>query len=153
MISEADETGDLQQQLVDHADADLQAALRASNLPTDDLDEDGRSFFRFTHQGETVGFGGLEQYGEVALLRSVVVLPPQRGKGYGEVIIRRLLDQAAANGVRTVYLLTESAAPFFEHVGFARVNRATAPVAILHTRQAASLCPDSAALLAKTIGG
>lgn len=143
----------LQLEPVTGADAGLQDALQAARLPTDDLNESGRAFFRFADQGETVGFGGLEQYGEDALLRSVVVLPPQRGKGYGEAMTQRLLDQAAAEGVRTVYLLTESAAAFFEHLGFARVDRATAPSAILQTRQAASLCPASAALLAKTIKG
>jgi N-acetylglutamate synthase-like GNAT family acetyltransferase len=143
----------LQLEPVTGADADLQDALQAARLPTDDLNESGRAFFRLTDQGKTVGFGGLEQYGEDALLRSVVVLPPQRGKGYGEAMTQRLLDQAAADGVRTAYLLTESAAAFFEHLGFARVDRATAPAAILQTRQAASLCPASAALLAKTIKG
>ncbi|TDK35166.1 GNAT family N-acetyltransferase [Rhizobium deserti] len=153
MILPVNEPGDLKQQRIGQADVGLREALQAASLPVDDLDEDGRSFFRFTHYGETVGFGGLKQYGEVALLRSLVVLPPQRGKGNGEVITRRLLDQAAADGVRTVYLLTESAAPFFEHLGFSRIDRSAAPDAILATGQAASLCPASAALLSKTIKG
>ncbi len=153
MTLRVDAHGSLQQQPLDSADAGLRAALQQANLPADDLDEDGRSFFRFTHEGETVGYGGLEPYGDHALLRSVVVQPAQRGKGYGEAITQRLLDQAARDGARTVYLLTESATSFFEHLGFAKVDRATAPVAILNTRQAASLCPASAALLARSTTG
>lgn len=134
-------------------DMQLLDALAAEDLPVDDLTDPGRTFFRFTDRDQTVGYGGLEQCGEDALLRSVVVLPQHRGKGYGAVIIKLLLDQAAADGVRAVYLLTESAATFFEHIGFVRIDRAKAPATILQTRQAASLCPASAALLAKTIRG
>ncbi len=153
MILHVDAHGSLQQQPLNRADAGLREALQLANLPVDDLDEDGRSFFQFAHQGETVGYGGLELHGDHALLRSVVVLPAQRGKGYGEAITQRLLDQAARDGACNVYLLTESATSFFEHLGFAKVDRATAPVAILKTRQAASLCPASAALLAKSTTG
>ena len=130
-------------------DEGLQAALQAAQLPTDDLGEAGRSFIRFEDQGVTVGYGGLEQYADCALLRSVVVLPPHRGQGYGEAITRHLLAQAGRDGARTLYLLTESATAFFERLGFSKVDRVTAPAAILQTRQAASLCPSSAALLAK----
>ncbi|WCK05703.1 arsenic resistance N-acetyltransferase ArsN2 [Agrobacterium tumefaciens] len=141
----------LDQQPASGHDKDLQAALQGAGLPVDDLEQTGRTFFRFADQGQIVGFGGLEPYGDCALLRSVVVLPDQRGRGYGEAISRRLLDEAGRGGARTVYLLTEGAAAFFEHLGFAKVDRATAPAVILQTRQAASLCPASAGLFAKSI--
>jgi len=134
-------------------DRDLQAALQTAGLPIDDLEQGGRIFFRFANQGQIVGYGGLEPYGDCALLRSVVVLPDQRGRGYGEAISHQMLDQAGREGARTVYLLTESAADFFEHLGFVKVERTAAPAAILQTRQAASLCPASAGLFAKTIQG
>lgn len=141
----------LEQQPASGHDQDLKAALQAAGLPIDDLEQSGRTFFRFTDQGHIVGFGGLESYGDCALLRSVVVLPDQRGRGHGEAISRQMLDQAARDGARTVYLLTESAATFFEHMGFAKIDRAAAPAVILQTRQAASLCPASAGLFAKAI--
>lgn len=143
----------LDQQPASGHDPDLQAALQAAGLLIDDLEQSGRIFLRFADCGEVVGFGGLELYGDSALLRSVVVLPNQRGRGYGEAVTRQMLDQAAYNGARTVYLLTESAAAFFEKLGFAEVDRGAAPAAILRTRQATSLCPASAALLAKSIQG
>ena len=141
----------LDQQLAGGHDQDLLAALQAAGLPVDDLEQTGRTFFRFADQGQIVGFGGLETYGDCALLRSVVVLPDQRGRGYGEAISRRLLDEAGRGGARTVYLLTQSAAAFFEYLGFVKVERTAAPAAILQTRQAASLCPASAGLFAKSI--
>jgi N-acetylglutamate synthase-like GNAT family acetyltransferase len=132
-------------------DRDLQAALQTAGLPIDDLERGGGIFFRFANQGHIVGYGGLEPYGDYALFRSVVVLPDQRGRGYGEAISRRLLDEAGRRGVRTVYLLTGSADTFFEHLGFVKVERTAAPAVILQTRQAANLCPASAGLFAKTI--
>ncbi|QCM13921.1 GNAT family N-acetyltransferase (plasmid) [Agrobacterium tumefaciens] len=143
----------LNQQPASGHDQDLQAALQAAGLLIDDLEQGGRTFFRFADQGQIVGFGGLESYGDCSLLRSVVVLSDKRGRGYGEAISRQILDQAARDGARTVYLLTETATAFFEHLGFVKVDRATAPAAILQTRQAASLCPASAGLFAKTIQG
>ncbi len=141
----------LDQQPASGRDQDLRAALQAAGLPIDDLEQSGRTFFRFADKGQIVGFGGLEPYGDCALLRSVVVLPEQRGRGYGEAISRRLLDEAGRGGARTVYLLTQSAAAFFEHRGFVKVERTAAPATILQTRQAASLCPASAGLFAKSI--
>ncbi|MDP9773290.1 UNVERIFIED_ORG: N-acetylglutamate synthase-like GNAT family acetyltransferase [Rhizobium sp. SORGH_AS 755] len=142
---------DLDQQQASGHDQDLRAALQAAGLPIDHLEQTGRVFFRFADQGRIVGFGGLEPYGDCALLRSVVVLPDQRGRGYDEAISRRLLNEAGRGGARTVYLLTESADTFFKHLGFAKVERTAAPAVILQTRQAASLCPASAGLFAKSI--
>ena len=44
-------------------------------------------------------------------------------------------------------LATTSAADFFESVGFARIERAAAPTAILSTRQLSGLCPASATIM------
>lgn len=133
------------------AEPDFHAALLAEGLPTDDLGESGRTFFRITDGAETVGYGGYELHGHHALLRSMVIDQGRRGQGLGRTATDLVLGQAQAAGARDVYLLTLSAAPFFEHLGFARIDRATAPAAILATRQAASLCPASAALLRREL--
>jgi GNAT superfamily N-acetyltransferase len=132
--------------------APLAAALIAAGLPSDDILLPGRTLYRFsTASGETVGYGGLELYGSAALLRSIVVLPSQRGHGYGRSIVEHLTTQAAAAGVLDIYLLTTSARSFFEQAGFAVADRATAPATILGTTQAAGLCPASAPLLIKRL--
>ncbi|MDA5241577.1 GNAT family N-acetyltransferase [Agrobacterium tumefaciens] len=142
---------DLYQEPVGGHDTDLRSALAAAKLPVDDLTEDGRSFYRFSRDGETVGFGGRESYGECALLRSVVVMAERRGQGFGEAITGKLLAQAHDDGAKAVYLLTDTVAPFFESLGFRNIARDAAPAAILATRQAANLCPASAALMAKDL--
>ncbi len=131
---------------------DLIAALAAADLPTDDLSEPGRRFFRFaTLDGETVGFGGIEPYGRDVLLRSVAVAPAFRGTGIGRNLVPLLLWRAHAAGARQAWLLTTTAAPFFTQLGFREIARDDAPAAIRATRQAASLCPSSAPLLTRRI--
>lgn len=131
--------------------ADLKSALEAANLPIDDLDEPGRSFFRIKRGEGTVGFGGYELHEEDALLRSVVIPPGLRGRGEGRHATELILKRAFEEGARSAYLLTASAAPFFEKIGFARIDRSVAPASIRETRQAASLCPASAAMMAKRL--
>lgn len=133
-------------------DAGMVAALQAEGLPTDDLTEPGRRFFALrTLSGEIVGYAGYELYGADAFLRSLVVLPGWRGKGVGKAIVARIARRAFDEGARTAWLMTTSAADFFEGIGFKRVERADAPEAILNTRQAKELCPASAAVLKRTI--
>jgi N-acetylglutamate synthase-like GNAT family acetyltransferase len=74
---------------------DFIAALGAEQLPTDDLTESGRSFFRFKRDGAVAGFGDIELYGRSMLVRSIVVLPQACGQGIGRLITKRLLEHAA----------------------------------------------------------
>lgn len=141
----------LDQQRIDGRDPALVDALHGAHLPTDDLSEDGRAFYRFTEDGQIVGFGGLERCDDDALLRSIVVPAQHRSQGYGQAITSRLLDQAQADGVRAIYLLPQTAAPFFEAAGFRTIGRDAASAAVLATRQAASLCPASATLMVRNL--
>ena len=133
------------------ADApELMAALEAAQLPTADLSDGGRTFFALDDAGLPVGYGGYELYGEDALLRSVVVLPEQRGKGYGREITDAVLAIAAQAGARRAFLLTTTAEDFFAHEGFALMERRDAPRAILATKQATTIC-STATLLARRL--
>jgi N-acetylglutamate synthase-like GNAT family acetyltransferase len=132
---------------IDNGADDFQAALKAENLPVDDLGEAANRFFRIRQNGAAVGYGGYELHGQSALLRSMVVLPKARGHGAGRNATTLLLQEAFTEGARDAYLLTETATPFFEKLGFARIERGSAPPEILATRQATSLCPASATLM------
>lgn len=135
---------------VQSGDPALHEALASANLPTEDLTDEGRTFYRFEVDGRTIGYGGLELYGEDALLRSVVVVPEARGKGIGRAVTEQVLARASDAGARNAYLLTTTAEAFFGHLGFARVDRTDAPGAILNTRQATTIC-SSAALLRRSL--
>ena len=125
--------------------------LAAEGLPSADLREPGVRLFAFRDGRAAVGYAGLEMYGEDALLRSVVVDPARRRAGLGRAVVEATLAEARRLGAARAFLLTTSAKAYFERLGFAPIERASAPEAILSTRQAAGLCPSSAPLMVKTL--
>lgn len=128
----------------------LAAALETSKLPIEDIEAPGRLFWRFeTVEGVPVGFGGLELHASEALLRSVVVLPPVRRQGIGAAIVAALELEARLHGCRNLWLITTSAAEFFDLLGYVRCDRAAVPSAIRATAEFATLCPANAEVLVK----
>lgn len=127
-------------------DIGLQQALSDAGLPTDDVEESGRVFFRaMAANGDTIGFSGIERCGEDVLLRSLVVLPEHRGRTVGVLITEETLN--AAGTYSSAFLATTTAARFFERLGFVPVERAAVPRAILSTRQLSGICPSTATIM------
>jgi N-acetylglutamate synthase-like GNAT family acetyltransferase len=125
----------------------LEALLASNGLPAEDCAEQGDIFCGIFDRDELLAAGGLEAAADYCLLRSIVVKPHYHGRGLGRAIAEFLLEQARAQGKVAVYLLTETAAEYFEKLGFSQVERAHVPAAIASTRQFSSLCPDSARCL------
>jgi len=128
------------------------ALLAAAGLPTDDLGEvDLERFFVAQSGGGATGLVGLELYGADALLRSLVVREQARGTGLGSALVAHVEDYARANGVRSIYLLTTTAADYFARRGYRTVDRALAPERIRATREFRDLCPASAVFMHKDL--
>ena len=125
----------------------LESLLRNDDLPIEDIGECADIFCGIFDGDRLVAAGGLEPAGNFGLLRSVVVRSQYRGQGLARAIVEFLLEQAQLQGREAVYLLTETAAGYFENLGFSRVERAQVPAAIAQTRQFAAICPDSASCL------
>lgn len=133
-------------------DPGLAAALLDAGLPTDDLAQAGRTFYAYrAFAGREIGYGGFERNGQDVLLRSVVVPPAGRNQGIGRNLLALLQRRAYDQGARQAWLLTQTAASFFERAGFQAIAREQAPQVILATRQASNLCPASAVLMTRTI--
>src|SRR5438045_379672 len=115
--------------------------LKQANLPTEDLTAAHCEQFWFAGpESRPSGIVGLEVFGEVALLRSLAVDATRRGSGTGTALLRHAENQARAQGVRTLYLLTTTAEPFFARHGYARASREAAPPAIRATREFSGIC-------------
>ncbi|MBC8024435.1 MAG: GNAT family N-acetyltransferase [Steroidobacteraceae bacterium] len=126
--------------------------LAAAGLPTNDLTEPHcQHFFYLGPATAPTGLVGLEIYGDVALLRSLVVAPAERSAGAGSTLVRHAEEQARANGVRRLYLLTTTAEAFFSRRGYQTASREDAPVAIRTTREFAGICPASSAFMSKPL--
>jgi amino-acid N-acetyltransferase len=133
----------------------LQAAaqlLREANLPTEDLTAAHCEHFYYSGPAAApTGLVGLELFGDVALLRSLVVAPARRGTGEGTRLLSHAEAAAQERGVRTLYLLTTTAEPFFLRHGYSRVSRDDAPAAIRSTKEFAGICPASSAFMARRL--
>ena len=77
-------------------------------------------------EGALVGFGGLnvdpyQAQPTVGRVRHVYVEPVARRRGIGGALVRELVRRARPT-FATLRLHTQQAAPFYEHLGFARVS-------------------------------
>ena len=129
----------------------IEGLLAANDLPHDDVHSGAATFFVAESGDEVVGVGGLEVYGSVALLRSVVVEAWARGEGYGSALCDALEARARDAGVDVLYLLTTTAAEFFERRGYEVVERDAAPAEISETSEFRDLCPASATCMRKRL--
>ncbi len=91
----------------------FRSLLKASDLPTDDLDFKKDLLVGYYEGDALVGTGGLEIYGPYALLRSLSVKLGIRGKAVGTTITEYLLQEAKMKKLKGIYLLTETAHGFF----------------------------------------
>lgn len=126
-------------------------ALKSADLPAVDIDLQGRTFFEFTLDSETVAWGGFETYGTDGLLRSLVVVSTYRSKGVGVAVLRVIEAIAAEQGIARFHLLTTTASGFFEQQGYAVNQRDSAPPLIFQTEQFRGLCPGSACYMCKAL--
>lgn len=131
--------------------AELAAALRGAGLPTSDLTEAGRRFFRFEDEHGLIGYGGFEGLGPNRLLRSVVVTPDRRNTGAGERMLAALERAAADDGTTHLFLLTTTAETFFRRHGYAALYRDAAPDVVSASSEFRKLCPASAAFMTKRL--
>jgi amino-acid N-acetyltransferase len=127
--------------------------LREASLPLDGFREHLEDGLVAVQDGRVVGCVALEVYGEVALLRSLVVTPGQRGLRLGERLTAGAVDQARGRGVRDLYLLTQTAADFFPRFGFSMMDRASAPRVLGESAEFQSACPASAVMMHLRIDG
>jgi amino-acid N-acetyltransferase len=132
--------------------AAAKALLEAAQLPTSDLtDAHCDHFFYAGPESAPTGLVGLELFGDVALLRSLVVSPEARSSGVGSELVQFAETHAHSLGVSSVYLLTTTAEDFFLRRGYSKAERERAPPAIRTSREFAGLCPASSAFMSKQL--
>ena len=124
--------------------------LEMEYLPTADITEEALAHFLVCRDPVgVVGVVGLEVFGEVALLRSLVVSEERQGLGFGRRLVRAAEEMAAELKIRDIYLLTTTAADFFRYLGYRQMDRNLAPPVIASTKEFSSLCPSTATFMVK----
>lgn len=131
---------------------EILALLNAASLPTQDLGNARPVHFWVAERnGRIEGAGGLEQYGDAALLRSLVVEPASRGTGLGVALVATLEHAASAMGISRLVLLTRTARPFFERRGYSVIPRESAPDAVRTSAEFRVFCPAPAVCMTKLL--
>lgn len=132
--------------------AELVQLLSECALPTADISPvTPVKFFGIREEGTLAATIGLELYDAVGLLRSLAVLPAFRKRGFASELVTFAESFAVRHGVESMFLLTDTAEPFFLQLGYVPTARDAAPAAIRASSQFSELCPASAALLSKDI--
>jgi amino-acid N-acetyltransferase len=128
------------------------ALLDSAGLPIRDLRPQSlENFLVAVDARAVVGAAALERYGDVGLLRSVVVAAEHRGAGLGVALVEAIERRARDHGVGFVVLLTETAKKFFAAKGFITAQRADAPAAVQASSEFALVCPASATYMVKVL--
>lgn len=123
----------------------LQRFLKNNKLPSSDLKLEGNHFLIYQDEiGRIVGSGGLELYGEIALLRSIAVNEKSRSQSLGKKIVDDMIGKAKSSNIKELYLLTETAHSYFLKKGFEDVPRERVSETIKQTTEFAQVCPASA---------
>lgn len=131
---------------------EVEALLADAQLPVADLSSSrSLGLLGFRERGRLVGVVGVELYGSVGMLRSLVVAPAHRNTGLGMTLVSNAETKAAEQGVESLYLLTTTAAQFFARLGYEAVPRSEAPAAIAATAQFSELCPASSTFMRKVL--
>jgi amino-acid N-acetyltransferase len=127
----------------------VERLLTASRLPLVGVKENFSSFVVAEEGGRIVGAVGLERFGSIALLRSMVVSEENRGGGIGGQLVERILDYARNDGIEDLFLLTTTAEKYFPRFGFAPTTRSAVPSALKASAEFQGACPDTAAVMTR----
>jgi len=119
----------------------LAAFLKENSLTTTGLREFlGNFLIALDENGSWVGVAGYEPYGKNALLRSVAVDKGSRNRGHGRTLVEAALAEAKKQGIRTIYLFTETAEAYFKRLGFEPVDRNSVEQAVKNSAELTECC-------------
>jgi len=134
------------------ADAErVEALLTAASLPLEGAREALALGVVGREDGNIVASAAIERYGEAGLLRSVVVDETARGTGLGHAIVAAAEGLARAEGIRELYLLTETAIEWFPRLGYEVVDRPAAAAVVGASIEFTTVCRDTGVPMCKRL--
>ncbi|WP_419700484.1 arsenic resistance N-acetyltransferase ArsN2 [Mucilaginibacter sp. NFX135] len=127
------------------------ALLESQKLPVNDLPDNLDDFLVAIQNQKIVGVAGLEVYGNFGLLRSLAVHPEFRNSGIAQQLLQRITEESRSKGLVALYLLTETAADYFDRKGFLRITRDEVPPVVQQSSEFSHVCPVSAIVMKKIL--
>ena len=96
----------------------LESLLASQHLPAHGLQDCMETCWVLEDEGQVIACAGFEEYGNAALLRSVIVEAGYRNRRHGERLVRNAIAEAAGRSITTLFLFTMEAAGYFARFGF-----------------------------------
>ncbi len=127
------------------------ALLAAAKLPVADLPQTLDNFIVAIQNSTIVGVAGVEVYENYGLLRSLAVHPDNRSTGIAGKLLAWLDTRSKQQGLKELYLLTETAPGYFEQKNYHKITRDEVPAEILVSSQFTHVCPASAIVMKKIL--
>lgn len=98
----------------------------SAELVRDELAGEHRRYLVLEDEhGAVLGYAGLLAVGEEADVQTIAVVPEARGRGYGRLLMRELLGEAARRGATQVFLEVRADNPvarrLYESLGFTEI--------------------------------
>jgi amino-acid N-acetyltransferase len=129
------------------------ALLHDAKLPIEDLaTAPGLKLWVLEIEGQLAGAVGLEGTANAGcLLRSLAVAASYQRRGLGQALVAHVESDARAHGIKRLVLLTETAQPLFQKLGYEVIERSAVPEPLRQSAEFRSLCPASAVCMAKNL--
>jgi amino-acid N-acetyltransferase len=125
--------------------------LQSYSLPSADFIPHLQHFIVARRGDEVLGCIGLESGGKLGLLRSLAVRSDARNQGIAARLCAQLERNAAELGIENLFLLTITAAEYFQKHGYQIERREDAPDWIRSNAQFRTLCASTAVLMRKEL--
>jgi amino-acid N-acetyltransferase len=118
--------------------------LAGYNLPYSDIVPGKQNFIVAEIDNEIIGCAGIEEYGKIALFRSLAINSKYRNLDIGKSLTDKVMAFARENGIQELYLLTTTAEGFFLKQDWEVTDRKELPHEITGTSEFATICPSTA---------
>lgn len=129
----------------------LQELLARSGLDSGGLKPWLMNTFIALVADKVVGVAAYEMYEDAGLLRSVAVDYGLRGRRLGTRLVSCVERAARERGMKSLFLLTETADDFFAKLGYVKTTREALPAAASGSEILRRICPASARVMFKDL--
>ncbi len=130
---------------------EVEKLLLTVNLPIEGVKENFSNFFIAKKQNMILGVAGIEIYEEVGLLRSVAIKPSSQKQGIGQMMVNKIEEFAIKEGVKNLYLLTDTAEPFFLRLNYQKIPRDRTDSRIKQTLEFTTICTSATVMVKELV--
>jgi C_GCAxxG_C_C family probable redox protein len=122
---------------------EILSLLEQYSLPTQDILYEKQLFWMVKKDKQVLGTIAIENYEPFGLLRSFAVDPSNQNQGIGASMLYHAVAQSEKLGIEYLYLLTDTAARYFEMHEWTYIRRESVPKELLQSEEFKSICSDS----------